>query len=67
MREKVYGGSNVQNQYTLLLLRLDYHFPLSLHKLSGRPHVASFLWFLNGPWLDFTLAGVCFLFWLLIG
>lgn len=35
VREKVYGGSNVQNQYTLLLLRLDYHFPLSLRKLSG--------------------------------
>lgn len=33
VREKVYGESNVQSQNPLLLLRLNYHFPLSLRKL----------------------------------
>lgn len=58
VREKVYGGSRGQKPL-LLLLRLDYHFLLPLHKLSSRPHIASFLWFLNDPWLDFMLADVC--------
>lgn len=58
VREKVYGGPNCQKQL-LLLLCLDYHFLLLLHKHYSKPHIASFLWFLNDPWLDFMLADVC--------
>lgn len=67
VREKVYGGSNGQKQL-LLLLRLDCHFLLPLHKRSCLPHIASFLWFLNIPGLTLCLLMSVdrFLFWLLI-
>lgn len=44
---------------------LHYHFPLNFHLhchfvlwLSRESHIASSIWFLNDPWLGFTLAGI---------
>lgn len=55
VRAKVYGGSTTVAAAASPGLSLL----LPLHKPSCQPHIASFLWFLNDPWLDFMLADVC--------
>lgn len=62
-REKLYGGSAGTGRFlpsALLALSLPTKLssPLSLQWLSCESHIASSIWFLNDPWLGFTLAGI---------
>lgn len=62
-REKIYGGSAGNGpllRSALLELSLPTKLspPVSLHSFSCKSHIASSIWFLNDPWLGFTLAGI---------